>query len=209
MYLLNEKLFFPNVETANLDGVVALGGDLSVKRLVLAYQSGIFPWFNYGEPIVWYSPPMRMVLFSNHFKLSKSLNQILKKGIYTVTKNKSFKQVIKNCKEVSRLGQEGTWITDSMEKAYNELHLQGYAKSIEVWKGEKLVGGLYGIEIGSVFCGESMFSLESNTSKIAFETLVQHSDYKLIDCQVYNDHLASLGAIEIPRQVFLEILENR
>lgn len=209
MILLSDKLWFPPVETASSEGVLAFGGDLSPERLLLAYNSGIFPWFNKGEPVIWYSPGERMVLFPNELKISKSMKQILKKDSFKVTFNQNFKEVIRSCKTIYREGQGGTWITDEMEQAYTKLNELGHAKSVEVWLGNELVGGLYGIDLGDVFCGESMFSAVSNASKVAFIHLVQklkRENYKLIDCQVYNDHLASLGAREIPRNEFLRYL---
>ena len=209
MILLSDKLWFPPVETASSEGVLAFGGDLSPERLLLAYNSGIFPWFNKGEPVVWYSPGERMVLFPNELKISKSMKQILKKDSFKVTFNQNFKEVIRSCKTIYREGQGGTWITEEMEQAYTKLNELGHAKSVEVWLGNELVGGLYGIDLGDVFCGESMFSAVSNASKVAFIHLVQklkRENYKLIDCQVYNDHLASLGAREIPRNEFLRYL---
>ena len=209
MILLSDKLWFPPVETASSEGVLAFGGDLSPERLLLAYNSGIFPWFNKGEPVVWYSPGERMVLFPNELKISKSMKQILKKDSFKVTFNQNFMEVIRSCKTIYREGQGGTWITDEMEQAYTKLNELGHAKSVEVWLGNELVGGLYGIDLGDVFCGESMFSAVSNASKVAFVHLVQklkRENYKLIDCQVYNDHLASLGVKEIPRNEFLGYL---
>lgn len=208
MHILTNKLEFPPVTEANKYGMVALGGDLSPERLLLAYKSGIFPWYSQGEPIVWYSPDPRMVLFPDRLKISKSMRQLMKKDTFKVTFNTNFSQVIANCKTVNREAQweTGTWITDEMEYAYNKLHELGIAKSVEVWKGDELVGGLYGLEINSIFCGESMFSKVSNASKVAFIHLVQINKYNLIDCQIYNDHLASLGAEEISRTEFLEYL---
>lgn len=208
MRILTDKLEFPPVTEANKYGMVAFGGDLSSERLLLAYQSGIFPWYSQGEPIVWYSPNPRMVLFPDKLKVSKSMRQLMKKNTFKVTFNTAFSQVIANCKAINReaQGETGTWITDEMEEAYNKLHELGVAKSVEVWKGDELVGGLYGLEINSIFCGESMFSKMSNASKVAFIHLVQTKKYKLIDCQIYNDHLASLGAEEISREEFLEFL---
>ena len=210
---LTKKIEFPSVETTTEEGVIALGGDLSIERLILAYQKGIFPWYSENEPIIWYCPSKRMVLFPEELKVSKSMKKIIKKGNYKITENKAFEEVIFNCKHIIRNDDFGTWITDDMEKAYIDLNKKGLAKSIEVWfynsntKEEVLVGGLYGIDLGNgVFCGESMFSLISNASKIAFIHLVQHYGYKLIDCQVYNDHLASLGAREISRIEFLKML---
>lgn len=210
MYLLTENCEFPPVSKAGSNGILAIGGDLSTERLILAYKNGIFPWYSKGEPIVWYSPDPRMVLFTHRFKASKTMRQLQNKGIYTITYNKSFREVIGNCKSVLRSDQEGTWITDEMETAYIKLHDLGWAKSVEVWREDKLVGGLYGIDLGHIFCGESMFSKESNTSKLAFMYLVdilKSKSYDLIDCQVYNEHLASLGAEEIARAEFLTYLK--
>ena len=212
MYLLSEDLVFPPVQLANEDGLLAFGGDLSVERLMLAYKSGIFPWYNEGEPIIWYSPDPRMVLFPENLKISKSMRQLIRKGTFRITFNNNFSDVISNCKHIYRVGDQGaTWITDEMQKAYIDLHKQGIAKSVEVWLGDELVGGLYGIDLGHVFCGESMFSKVSNASKLAFIYLtqkLQKENYTLIDCQVYNNHLASLGADEIPREDFLKYLKK-
>ena len=210
MIFLTDKLIFPPVTLADENGLLAVGGDLSPERLLLAYKSGIFPWFNPGEPIIWYSPDLRMVLYPSQLKVSKSMRKILDKGDFKVTFNQNFKQVIANCKNIKRKDALGTWITDEMEQAYIKLHNLGIAKSVEVWQNNELVGGLYGIDLGTVFCGESMFSKRSNASKIAFYYLVQKLEskhYKLIDCQVYNPFLASLGAVEIPRDVFMELLD--
>jgi leucyl/phenylalanyl-tRNA--protein transferase len=210
MHILNSDIKFPNVNTANDAGILAIGGDLSVKRLHLAYKSGIFPWYNEDEPIIWYSPSVRMVLFPEDVKISKSMRQIFKKSIFEISFNKAFESVIAHCKAIPRDGQLGTWITDDMEKAYIKLHKLGIAKSVEVWQNSKLVGGLYGIDLGTVFCGESMFSLVSNASKFAFISLAKHlqkEQYSIIDCQVYNEHLESLGAIEISRDSFMRFLK--
>ncbi len=207
MIWLGEEIWFPPYELATDDGVLALGGDLSIERLIYAYKHGIFPWFNEGEPIVWYSPWERMVLFPEELKVSKSMKQVLRKVDYTITENKAFEEVIFNCKSIDRSNQFGTWITDDMQQAYINLHKQGFAKSIEVWKEDKLVAGLYGVDLGNgVFCGESMFSKASNMSKVAFIYLVKNCGYKLIDCQVHNEHLESLGAREIDRSEFLKWL---
>jgi len=216
MILLGNELVFPKVETASPEGVIAIGGDLSTERLILAYKSGIFPWFNEGEPIIWYCPDPRMVLFPNKLYISKSMRHILRKEEFEITFNQNFSEVISQCKSTDRKGQSGTWITDEMQKAYIKLHELGIAKSVEVWKNKELVGGLYGIDLpsrqaglGHVFCGESMFSKVSNASKVAFIHLVnklEKEKYSLIDCQIYNDHLASLGAEEISREKFMEIL---
>jgi leucyl/phenylalanyl-tRNA---protein transferase len=209
MFILDKTLYFPPVISATPQGIVAFGGDLSTERLLLAYKSGIFPWYSEGYPITWYSPDPRMVLFPKDLKISKSMRQFLKKNPFEIRFNSAFADVIHNCKSVKRNGEEGTWITDAMEKSYNELHKLGWAKSVEVYQKNKLVGGLYGVDLGHVFCGESMFSKVSNASKVAFIWLANYLDkqnYKLIDCQVYNDHLDSLGAVEIPRATFLKYL---
>ena len=209
MIFLGKELIFPAVETADPEGIVAIGGDLSPERLILAYRSGIFPWYNEGEPIIWYSPDPRMVLYPKKLKISKSMRSVLNSKKFKITYNQHFEKVIASCKTISRKDQPGTWITDEMQKAYVELHQMGIAKSVEVWQNKKLIGGLYGIDLGHIFCGESMFSKVSNASKTAFIHLAQKCEsknYKLIDCQVYNDHLASLGAEEISRKEFVKIL---
>ena len=211
MYLLPKEIIFPPVHLADENGILAIGGDLSVERLQLAYKSGIFPWYNEGEPIIWYSPKERMVLFPNELKISKSMRQLIKKDEFKITFNQNFAEVILNCKNIYREGQGGTWITDEMQEAYLKLHRLDFAKSVEVWLEDELVGGLYGIDLGHVFCGESMFSKVSNTSKLVFIYLVQKlekENYKLLDCQVYNNHLDSLGAREISRVDFLEYLKE-
>ena len=211
MYFLLNELFFPDVNEADEYGILAVGGDLSPERLMLAYRSGIFPWFNNDEPILWWSPPERMVLFPCELKISKSMRNILNRNTFEVTYNKDFKAVISNCSKINRQGQEGTWISDEMIEAYVKLHELGHAKSVEVWQNNELVGGLYGIDLGHVFCGESMFSNVSNASKVAFISLAQNLEtrkYKLIDCQVHNNHLESLGAREIDREDFMEILNQ-
>ena len=210
MHYLTKDLFFPPVSHTNHDGVLAIGGDLSPERLQLAYNSGIFPWFNDGEPIIWWSPNPRMVLFLDELIVSKSMRNILKRNIFTVTINQNFREVISNCQQVKRDGQTGTWITNNMIEAYCKLHEQGLVKSIEVWQNDQLVGGLYGIELGHIFCGESMFSLVSNASKVAFIALAEQlkkDNYCLLDCQVYNEHLESLGCREIEREAFMTFLK--
>jgi len=209
MYFLTQELFFPAVDEANPDGILAIGGDLSPERLLLAYKSGIFPWFEEGEPIFWWSPNPRMVLFLDDLVVSKSMRNILNRNIFTVTFNQNFREVISNCQNIKREGQNGTWITNDMIEAYCKLHELGIAKSVEVWQNEELVGGLYGIDLGHIFCGESMFSKVSNASKVAFIALVNQlrkDNYKVLDCQVYNEHLESLGCREIERDDFIEIL---
>ncbi len=212
MVLLGKELVFPPVEMASSEGILAFGGDLQPERLILAYQSGIFPWYNEGEPIIWYSPGMRMVLFPEELKISKSMRRFIAKNKYTLSWNKAFEQVIDQCQKSLRKEQLGTWITEEMKEAYIVLHKLGFAKSVEVWDEDELIGGLYGIDLGHIFCGESMFSKVSNTSKLAFIHLVrelQKKDYKLIDCQVYNEHLDSLGAREISRKEFMGFLSEK
>jgi leucyl/phenylalanyl-tRNA--protein transferase len=211
MFYLSQELFFPPVSDTKSHGIVALGGDLSPERLQLAYHSGIFPWFEDGEPITWWSPDPRMVLFLEEFVVSKSMRNILNRNIFTVTYNRNFREVISNCQNTKRDGQNGTWITNDMIEAYCKLNELRIAKSIEVWQNGELVGGLYGIDLGHVFCGESMFSKVSNASKVAFIALVNQlkkGEYRLLDCQVYNPHLASLGCREIKRNTFMEILQE-
>jgi leucyl/phenylalanyl-tRNA--protein transferase len=219
MIWLTEKIEFPPYQTTSKDGIIALGGDLHPDRLIYAYQNGIFPWYSENEPIVWYCPNKRMVLFPDDLKVSKSMKNILKNEKFIITENEAFEEVISQCKNIARKDGFGTWITDEMKQAYINLHKKGIAKSIEVWlpntdldeKGKDkkvLVGGLYGLKIGNVFCGESMFSKVSNASKVAFIYMVQSNLYKLIDCQVYNDHLKTLGAKEIMRDKFLTLLKK-
>ncbi len=204
---LNDIIWFPEVNQATEEGILAFGGDLSVERLLLAYRSGIFPWFEADETILWWSPDPRFVLFPDRLKVSKSMKQVMRNKDYVVTVNQAFKAVITECSVIKRDGQAGTWITDNMIEAYTKLYELGYAKSVEVWHGDALVGGLYGVDLGNkVFCGESMFSKESNASKVGFISFIQNTDYKLIDCQVHTNHLESLGAEEISRNLFLEYL---
>ena len=211
MHILSNNLIFPNVEEADKMGILAIGGDLTPERLLLAYKSGIFPWFEDGNPILWWSPNPRMVLFLDDLVVSKSMRNIIKRNIFKVTFNQDFKSVITNCSQVKRNGQNGTWITNEMVEAYCKLHELGIAKSVEVWQNNELVGGLYGIDLGHIFCGESMFSKVSNASKMAFIALanqIKKENYKLLDCQVYNEHLESLGCVEIDRKDFMRILNN-
>ncbi len=211
MYFLSKELYFPPVSEASYEGILAVGGDLSAERLLLAYKNGIFPWFEEDEPILWWCPPQRMVVDPRQYKTAKSLRNILNRKIFDVTFNQNFPEVIRYCQTVKRKGQHGTWITDLMCEAYLRLHRLGVAKSVEVWQENKLVGGLYGVDLGKVFCGESMFSLVPNASKVAFVTLVQQlrrDNYHLLDCQVHNDHLEKLGAFEISRENYLTILKS-
>lgn len=209
---LTNVLYFPPVENATTNGLLAYGGDLSEERLLLAYRSGIFPWYDKNSPILWWSPDPRMVLFPDKLRISKSMRKLLNGSTFRLTFNSCFETVIDQCAKIKREGQKGTWITQEMKTAYGKLHKKGYVKSYEVWENDKLVGGLYGVDLGNVFCGESMFSLVNNASKFALIKLAQElgkKNYKLIDCQVYTRHMASLGAEEIQRNVFLEILRSK
>ncbi len=210
MYWLSSDLIFPDYDEVNSEGIIAVGGDLSPERLILAYQKGIFPWFNEEDPIIWWFPQDRFVLFPENLHVSKSMKKVFRDQTFTYSENKAFREVITNCSKAYRKDQDGTWITNDMIEAYCILHKMGIAKSIEVWQNDELVGGFYGIDMGDVFCGESMFAKVSNASKAGFIQFVAkyHKKYKLIDCQVYTEHLASLGAMEIPSDVFLEYLEK-
>ncbi len=211
MYLLDKELFFPSLENTDKDGLLAIGGDLSTKRLLLAYKSGIFPWYNEDEPICWWSPDPRFVLFPNELKLSRSMKTVLQNDKFRFTINRAFTQVIQNCKSISRKNQAGTWISPAMQKAYNILHKLGYAHSAETWMNGELVGGLYGIRLGKLFFGESMFNFKTNASKFAFINYVQQlqkENVQLIDCQLHTNHLESLGAKMISRNLFMEILAS-
>ena len=211
MHILSEALYFPPVQNTNYEGILAVGGDLSTERLLLSYKSGIFPWFNPNEPILWWAPNLRMVLFFEELMVSKSMRSILNRGVFEVTFNQEFRGVITNCRSVKREGQMGTWISDDMIEAYCKLNEMGVAKSVEVWQNGELVGGLYGVDLGTIFCGESMFSKVSNASKVAFIALanqLKKENYKILDCQVYNEHLESLGCREIHRDEFMKILKT-
>ena len=200
---------FPNIGLAlkNPNGLIGIGGDLSTKRLLKAYSQGIFPWYSEEEPILWYSPDPRMVITPEVFHLSKSLNKIILSKKFEVRMNTAFVDVITHCQKINRPGQSGTWIGDDMLRAYCELHDSGYAHSYEVYEKDKLVGGLYGVALGQVFFGESMFSLVSNASKVAFAYLLQKTHFRLIDCQVENPHLESLGAFKLSRNLFIQQLK--
>lgn len=210
IFALDKELVFPPVKLAEPDGLLAMGGDLSPERLLLAYRNGIFPWYE-GEHILWWSPHPRFVLFPAELKISKTIQSLIKKDQFTFTTNKAFANVIHHCKKIKRPGQEGTWITDEVEKAYIRLHEMGHAHSAEVWKNEELVGGLYGIRIGKIFFGESMFSKQSNASRYAFTMYVQElirGGVELIDCQVYTEYLESFGAKMIDRDDFVQLLKK-
>ncbi len=208
--VLDNKIWFPTVDDALADGLLAMGGDLSTERLLAAYRKGIFPWFDGTVPL-WWAPNPRFIIFPDELKVSKSMKVLLRKKHFVFTINKAFAEVIHHCKETKREGQQGTWITDDVERAYIELHKLGYAHSAEAWFEGKLVGGLYGIRMGKVFFGESMFSHHSNASKFAFIHYVQQlvkQGVQLIDCQVYTEHLESLGAKMIMRQQFMQLLQH-
>ena len=210
IYRLTNELIFPDAEEAE-NGIVAIGGDLSIERLILAYKSGIFPWFSADEPIIWWCPDPRFVLIPKELLVSKTMKQLIKRNTFQVTLNKNFSHVIHACSTTFRQGQEDTWIGNEMEEAYINLHKNGIAHSVEVWQNGEIVGGLYGLIIGKVFFGESMFFTVSNASKYGFIWLVNHLidiGIELIDCQVETEHLASLGAKSIPRNDFLELLRE-
>jgi leucyl/phenylalanyl-tRNA--protein transferase len=209
MFLLNNTLSFPPIEMADEDGLLAVGGDLSTERLLLAYRNGIFPWYNEDEPICWWCPDPRFVLFPAELLISKSMRTVLNNDSFQFTINNAFQEVIQNCKTITRKGQAGTWISPAIQKAYTRLHELGFAHSAEAWQGGKLVGGLYGIRMGTVFFGESMFSSSPNASKYALIRYVQEiakEGVQLIDCQVYTSHLESMGARIITRDAFARML---
>lgn len=212
----NEELFhnvfeFPPLGLADEDGLLAVGGDLSPQQLLYAYTLGIFPWYNPNEPILWWSPDPRFVLFPQKLKLTRNNKKLFKRHSYRVTYDNAFEQVISKCQKIPRKGQEGTWITDDILKAYSKLHQLGFAHSVEVWENEKLVGGLYGVSLGRSFFGESMFSEVSGASKVGFIHLVKNLElqgFELIDCQVYTPYLESFGAEMIPRDDFVSRITN-
>jgi leucyl/phenylalanyl-tRNA--protein transferase len=206
IFKLTKDFIFPDPTLAEDDGLLAIDGDLRPERLILAYQNGIFPWFNDDSPILWYSPKERFVLFPSEIKISKSMRQLINSNKFKITHNKAFKEVILACAEAKRINQDGTWITKEMQKAYIKLNKLGYAHSIEVWENQDLIGGLYGVLINKVFCGESMFSKKNNTSKLALIWLCENADIKLIDCQIQSDHLEKMGAKIIARELFLDYL---
>ena len=206
--VLDENIWFPPIETALEDGLLAMGGDLSTERLIKAYQEGIFPWYE-GETPLWWSPNPRFVIYPANLKVSATMNQVIKRQEFEYKTNTAFDQVIANCKKIKRAGQYGTWITPAVEKAYNILHQLGIVHSAEAWRDGTLVGGLYGIKMGKLFFGESMFSNQSNASKFAFISYVKQLEAEgivLIDCQVYTEHLESLGAEMIDRDLFKQLL---
>ncbi len=209
IFQLSEEIIFPPVELSDESGILAVGGDLSPERLILAYESGIFPWFNEGEPIIWWSPDPRFILFPEDIVITGSMRRVLNQKRFIIKYDTCFREVMTNC-GMPRHGQKGTWITNSMLEAYCELHGLGFAHSIEAWQGNNLAGGLYGVSIGHAFFGESMFSRESNASKMALITLavrLKELGFKFIDSQVYTKHLDSMGAIDIPREEYLSLLK--
>ena len=209
MKWLSSAIEFPPLNQANADGLLALGGDLSPERVFYAYQNGIFPWYESDQPLLWWAPDPRFVLYPDRLRISKSTKQLLKSHQFEITVNRDFKAVIEACANVKRNAQSGTWITNDMIETYCELHQRGIAKSVEVWQNKTLVGGLYGIELGdTIFCGESMFSHVSNASKIGFTTFIRNSNYTLIDCQLHTDYLESLGAEHISRSQFMQYIKR-
>lgn len=204
-----QSVSFPDPVLAEPDGLLAIGGDLRPERLMAAYRQGIFPWYSDDTPILWYSPHERFVLRPEALKISKSMRQVLRSGRFSVTHDKAFAEVVAACSVQQRPGQDGTWITEDMQQAYTGLYALGHAHSIEVWLAGRLVGGLYGVAVGKVFCGESMFSKEANASKVALVSLCRSGAYSLIDCQVYTNHLASMGARMITRVEYMQHLPKR
>lgn len=211
VYLLSDDLVFPSPHLAEKEGLLAVGGDLSLKRLLLAYCMGIFPWYSEGEPILWWSPDPRLVLYPKHIHVAKRLKRVIKQKPFEITMDKSFERVITACRQMPRKNQQGTWIGDDMKTAYCRLHEAGYAHSVEAWQDGELAGGLYGVSLGRCFFGESMFSKRPNASKVAFVKLAAYLEKKafdLIDCQITTDHLIHFGAVNIPRNDFLVQLES-
>ena len=208
IFRLDERILFPDPALAENDGLLAIGGDLSMPRLLLAYQNGIFPWYSEDEPILWFSPHERFVLYPEELQVSKSMRRVLNSGRFRVTVNACFEDVISACSKAPRQGQDGTWITADMQAAYINLNKKEHAHSIEVWEQDVLVGGLYGVQVGKVFCGESMFSKVSNASKVALINLCSSDAFDLIDCQVYTPHLESMGARMISREEYIAMLKK-
>jgi len=204
--LHKDDISFPQAELAEEDGLLAVGGDLSPERLILAYHHGIFPWYSDESPILWYSPHERFVLFPDKIRISKSMFHVMNSEVFRFTYNQDFESVIKACAYTKRKDQPGTWINSDMQRAYIRLHQSGLAHSVEVWKDQELAGGLYGVSVGNVFCGESMFSKASNASKAALIWLCRNKKYKIIDCQIYSEHLKNMGAEMISRGEYMQIL---
>lgn len=211
VYQLSEDLVFPSAHLASKEGLLAVGGDLTRRRLLLAYSLGIFPWYSEGEPILWWSPDPRLVLYPDELKVSRSLNKVINKGTFKVTADSDFESVINDCARVRLENSERTWIVDEMVKAYCGLHESGFAHSVEAWSNDRLVGGLYGVSLGNCFFGESMFTRVSNASKVALVALVKHLrtlNFALIDCQITTGHLTRLGARQISRARYLDELDR-
>lgn len=207
IFRIGPQHLFPDPELADPSGLLGVGGDLRPERLLLAYRNAIFPWYSQGQPILWWSPDPRTVLRTTELRVQRSLAKRIRQGPYTITLDRAFDEVVQRCARVPRPGQDGTWITREMSEAYGRLHALGYAHSVEAWQDDRLVGGLYGVAVGTLFCGESMFAEAPDASKIAFVHLVRQLErwgYPLIDCQVHTDHLARFGAVEIPRRVYLD-----
>ncbi|MBW8362563.1 MAG: leucyl/phenylalanyl-tRNA--protein transferase [Kaistella sp.] len=211
IFLNPHEISFPDPEsTVSESGLMAIGGDLSPERLLFAYEIGLFPWFNEGEKILWWCPDPRFVIHPGQLKVSKSMKKILRNKVFTFTENKCFRKVMENCRNAYRKDQDGTWISEELVESYTKLHEYGFAKSIEVWQGDELVGGFYGVQIGKVFCGESMFAKVSNASKAGFiqYILKEKENVELIDCQIHSEHLESLGAKMISKKEYLKVLKR-
>ena len=211
IYALPDEFVFPDPKLADASGLIAVGGDLHPERLLRGYAVGIFPWYSEGQPILWHTPDPRFVLHLGDLHVGRSLRQRLRKRPYTVRMDTAFTEVIDRCAQTPRPGQEGTWITDDMRDAYVRLHREGFAHSVEAWDGRELVGGLYGVSLGSIFFGESMFTARPDASKVAFVCLVRQLlrwDFSMVDSQVHTDHLARFGAVEIPRKRYLRHLRD-
>ena len=210
IYMLSEALLFPPPELASESGLLAVGGDLSPQRLLAAYRKGIFPWYSEQDPILWWSPDPRMVLYPSRFHVSRSMRRIINKAIFKVTMDTQFDTIIENCARIRIANGEGTWITAEMERAYKRLYRMGFAHSVETWQEGEIVGGLYGVSLGGCFFGESMYSIRPNASKIALYHLARFLEihgFAFIDCQVYSEHMQRLGACQIPRQRFMRQLQ--
>lgn len=206
-----EQYIFPHPSLADDEGLLAIGGDLTTARLICAYSSGIFPWYSEGQPILWWSPDPRCIIYPSDIHISKSMRSYFKQNKYQITIDQAFANVINHCKKTTRIGQDGTWITEEMQAAYIRLHEEGIAHSVEVWEKDQLVGGLYGVSVGKIFSGESMFSLKSNASKFALITLakiLQKLGFHCIDCQMETEHLMRMGAINIKREEFFCLLKE-
>ena len=212
IWLDPDDISFPDPELYDAEtGLMAVGGDLKPERLWFAYQLGLFPWYNEGEEILWWCPDPRFVLIPNEIKISKSMKKILRDDVFEFTENKCFEDVMRNCKMAERKDQDGTWINEELISSFVKLHKAGKAKSFEVWQNGNLVGGFYGVQVGKVFCGESMFSKVSNASKAGFIhfTTKYQDEWELIDCQIHSEHLESLGAKMIPKYEYLKILKQQ